>query len=353
MSKKRNNHGLRVAYGFSGRIQDEMEVYQGFCEVADAQGWQTWMLHDHFETQLRGLLAKGVVDAVVGDFISWQWLQSLPASLALVHRGAMPLGEEVFSVSLDMEKGMAQVAAHFEERGYEEMFYYSPRRLEGMTWIRSAASLRDLLTGPCHAGIFCATDCLARQGIHMARSLGKAVPEQFGFVGVGDRRLDRLLADMEISTLPEPHRELGRQAAYLLQKQMEGDSPRQILVPPGRLILRQSSRKLQDSLSLRERLDEWLVPVLAEAPPVEEWARRMGMSRRSFENAFSRENGVTPYAYFMQHRAKEAKRLLVETDWTIARIGQEIGIPDPPRFSAFFRKATGKTPSQWRDGSSF
>jgi len=350
MLKYRNHHGLRVAYGFSGRIQDEMEAYQGFREVADEQGWQVWVLHEQFEIQLRGLLEKGVVDAVVGDFISLRWIKSLPTDLTRVHRGTIPLGEEVCSVTLDMGKGIDQVKRHFDEMGYEEMYVYSPKRLEGLPWIRSTVSLREVLESKKHAGIFCGSDYWARKGIQLARSMGKPVPEQFGFVGIGDSRLDRLLAEMDISTLPEPHRELGQQAALLVKAQLEGASPRQIRVAPRQLIPRQSSRKTLHQFSLCDRLTEWLLPFMADPPPVEEWARRMGMSRRSFENAFVHETGVTPYVYFMKMRTQEAQRLLSETEWTIARIGQTIGIPDPPRFSAFFKKTTGQTPSAWRRG---
>ncbi|WFB35853.1 helix-turn-helix domain-containing protein [Kiritimatiellota bacterium B12222] len=349
MLKYRKTQEFRVAYGFSGRIQDEMEAYQGFLEHADAMGWQVWLLHDHFETQLRRLLEKGLVDAVVGNFISARWLESLPQDLGVVHRGESDLGVDVFSVSLDLERGMSQVAAHLDEMGYDELYYYSPKRVGELSWIRSRDSLRDILNTEKTVGVFCASDFLAREGIQIARSLGKVLPEQVGFVGVGDRRLDRLLAEVDISSLPEPHREMGRQAALLLQEYVEGGMPRQVRVPPGQLISRQSSRRQESSMGLRMRLDEWLLPMMSDPPPVEEWARRMGMSRRSFENAFALENGVTPYVYFMQVRIQEAQRLLKESEWTISRIGQAIGIPDPPRFSAFFRKHTGKTPSAWRN----
>jgi AraC family transcriptional regulator len=97
-------------------------------------------------------------------------------------------------------------------------------------------------------------------------------------------------------------------------------------------------------------VDELILNQLADPLPVEEWAKRVGMSRRSFENAFSKETGMTPYAYLMHLRVEEAKRLLKECDWTVARIGQAVGIPDPPRFSAFFKKNTGLTASEWRNG---
>lgn len=346
---RRSQHGLRVAYGFTGRIQDEMEIFRGFMEVADTEGWQVVPLHEQFELQLRRLIERQAVDGVVGDFISEQWLRSLPGALPCVHRGGGPLGDRVSSVYLNLDDLFAKARRHFSEMGYREVYYFSPTRAEGLPWLRSLDALRDLLRTRQEPGILCASDYWARQGIGLARALGLAVPEAAGFVGVGDRALDGLLADMGISSLPQPHGELGRATGRLLAGQLAGEPPRQLPVSPGPLIPRESSRKTSRVADLRSRLDELLLPNLAEPPPVEEWARRLGCSRRSFEMRFREETGLTPYAYLIGLRMAEAKRLLRETDLDITRIGQALGIPDPPRFSAFFRKYAGMTPTGWRE----
>jgi AraC-like DNA-binding protein len=351
MPSSSHKNARRIAYGFTGRIQDEMEIFQGFMEVATEEGWQVVPLHEQFEMQLRSLIKREAVDAVVGDFISEQWLRSLPADLPRVHRGGGSLGKNVSSVYLNVKELFELASQHFAEMGYGEVFYFSPTRAEGLPWIRSLASLREVLLTCDAPGILCASDYWARQGIALARSLGKDVPEALGFVGVGDRPLDGMLADMGISSLPQPHRELGRAAAKLLIEQLRGESPRQLPVSPGRLIPRESSRKHSRAADLRSRLDEILLPRLADPPPVEEWARRLGHSRRAFEMRFRAETGMTPYGYLIGLRVTEAKRLLAETDLDIFRIGQAIGIPDPPRFSAFFRKNTDRSPSQWRTRS--
>lgn len=348
MSKYRKNRLVRVAYGFSGGIQEEMETFLGFQEIADRERWQILVLHEQFETQLRNLLERGAVDAVVGDFMSASWLESLPEELALVHRGFQALGGEIFSVTPDHTAGIEEVEKHFLAMGYPETVCFSPRRMQGLPWIRSLDALRDYYSRSREAGIFCPSDFLARQAIQLAKSMKLEVPESFGVVGAGNSRLDRLLADTEISSLPMPSRDMGRIAAALLIENLQGASPRQALVRPGPLLSRRSSQKLSAAPGLKSRVDELLYNRLADPPSVDHWAKTAGMSRRSFENAFLAESGVTPYVYLMQLRTMEAKRLLRETDWTIARIGQSVGIPDPPRFSAFFRKNTGLTASEWR-----
>jgi transcriptional regulator GlxA family with amidase domain len=72
------------------------------------------------------------------------------------------------------------------------------------------------------------------------------------------------------------------------------------------------------------------------------------MSRRKFERVFAAQAGTTPYDYLLRLRADRALQLLQETGWSVSRIGAEVGIPDPARFSAFLKKRTGKAPSHWK-----
>jgi len=348
MMKYRKRKTLRIAYGFLGRTQDEIEILQGFQGVSDQEGWQVIVLHEQFEMQLRELIDKNLVDAVVGDFISERWLESLPSDLLIVHRGSEPLGPSTYSVSTDLKQMIHMAEDHFKEMGYASSVYYSPRRMEGVEWVRNRESLRECLLKQKNTGVMCVSDFLARQGIQLARQLGLRVPEDVGFVGIGDRRLDRLLADSDISSFPKPNREIGKTAAQLIKDQIERHNPKQILLSPGALLSRESSRKEHQKQNLKSRVDKLIALGLADPPPVSDWAKQVGMSRRSFENAFSEQVGMTPYAYLMHLRIQEAKRLLKETDSTVAKVGLAIGIPDPPRFSAFFRKATGTTASEWR-----
>jgi transcriptional regulator GlxA family with amidase domain len=72
------------------------------------------------------------------------------------------------------------------------------------------------------------------------------------------------------------------------------------------------------------------------------------MSRRGYERAFASETGCTPYEYLLRLREQEARRLLRDTTLPLYRIGEAVGIPDPPRFSAFFKKRVGVAASEWR-----
>lgn len=352
--KYRKRQHFRVAYGFTGHLQEAMEVYQGFLEPASESGWQVIALQEQFEIQLRQLIELHAVDAVVGDFISRIWVKTLPPDLPVVQLGGQSLAGDIPSVCVNEREIGRKAAAHFEETGLETMLYFSPRRSEeicgetGLEWVRSVESLRERIRNRSGVGVLCASDFLARLGMRAARSLDLGVPEDIGFVGIGNRTLDGLLADRGISSFPIPYSDMGRAAAGLLADRNDENRPRHVRISPGDLLVRPSSARGADAGRLRHQVNDILHNRLDDPPPVADWARRLGMSRRSFERSFAEECGVTPYEYLLRMRTREAQRLLEETDWTIARIGESVGIPDPARFSAFFRKRCGMTAQGWR-----
>ena len=59
--------------------------------------------------------------------------------------------------------------------------------------------------------------------------------------------------------------------------------------------------------------------------------------------------GYTTREYILQIRISMAKQLLVKTDFPIGEIASRVGMDDVAYFSAVFRKATGKSPSSFRN----
>jgi transcriptional regulator GlxA family with amidase domain len=196
--------------------------------------------------------------------------------------------------------------------------------------------------------VFCATDFQARQAIRLCADLGLDVPGQVGVLGIGDRFWDGVAAGMEISSMPIPYRRIGVEAAKTLAARMKDGHPVCIRMSPGEIRARESTRLPGSGNDLLERVHEGWASALADPAPVSEVARREGMSRRKFERAFTAQAGTTPYEYLLRLRTDRAVQLLQETDWSVTRIGSELGIPDPARFSAFVKKRTGKAPSRWR-----
>lgn len=58
--------------------------------------------------------------------------------------------------------------------------------------------------------------------------------------------------------------------------------------------------------------------------------------------------GCTPIAYLHKYRIERAKRLLITTGWSIARIAEATGFRHTPYFSACFKRSVGLPPLQFR-----
>jgi len=100
---------------------------------------------------------------------------------------------------------------------------------------------------------------------------------------------------------------------------------------------------------LRELLDwldkEYANPGLGLA----EMAARLGIGERQLNERFRQSFGLTAYAYLIQLRLRKAKQYLpARPDWTVRRIGKEVGFRDASHFVATFRRAEGMTPEQYR-----
>ncbi|HET8672836.1 MAG TPA: AraC family transcriptional regulator [Thermoleophilaceae bacterium] len=100
-------------------------------------------------------------------------------------------------------------------------------------------------------------------------------------------------------------------------------------------------------------------PLLAEVFGIIEARYRERLSLADVASALSltpghlttvvrRKTGRTVQDWILERRLAEARRLLVETDWTVAEVGRSAGYPDPVYFSRCFRRAHGTTPLRWR-----
>jgi AraC-like DNA-binding protein/quercetin dioxygenase-like cupin family protein len=82
--------------------------------------------------------------------------------------------------------------------------------------------------------------------------------------------------------------------------------------------------------------------------PLDEVARRLGLSRRAFTNRFRSVAGMSREAYLRQLRVAHACRLLDETERSIIGIAFECGYNDLSGFYRAFKRETKRTPASWR-----
>jgi AraC family transcriptional regulator len=96
------------------------------------------------------------------------------------------------------------------------------------------------------------------------------------------------------------------------------------------------------------RAKEFLHDEMNRNPGVTELSAAVGMNVHHFSRMFKRSTGLAPHQYLDDIRLERARRLLAEGRSQIIEIAYEIGYANPSQFSAFFRKRTGLSPTQFR-----
>ncbi len=77
-------------------------------------------------------------------------------------------------------------------------------------------------------------------------------------------------------------------------------------------------------------------------------ATELGVSTDHFIRIFAKEKALTPYAYLSKARLEFAKALLQNSSLSISQIADKLGFPDLYNFSRFFKKGTGKSPTEYK-----
>jgi AraC-like DNA-binding protein len=77
-------------------------------------------------------------------------------------------------------------------------------------------------------------------------------------------------------------------------------------------------------------------------------ANEVFMSRYHFSRKFREETGRRFIDYVIMLRMTQARKLLIETNWTVTTIAAEVGYRDLSNFERSFKKLFGTQPSQYR-----
>lgn len=176
------------------------------------------------------------------------------------------------------------------------------------------------------------------------------VPDDVAVLG-GDH--DELMCDISsppLSTIDQPAEHIGYEAARLLEGMMRGKKPRKqpLWIPPTRIIVRHST----DTLAIEDEIVRDALRIIRDRAHsgirVSDVVRELAVARRALEQRFVRLVGRTPASEIRRVRIEAAKRLLVESDRSIAQISRAAGFGHQDLFSRVFRRTVGLTPSQFR-----
>jgi transcriptional regulator GlxA family with amidase domain len=123
----------------------------------------------------------------------------------------------------------------------------------------------------------------------------------------------------------------------LLDWHSEGQAPYVGFLPP-----------MEHGDALILDLQRWLETHFSVANPIDEMARRSGLSMRSLERRFMKATGRSPLDYVQNMRVEAAKRRLERTDKPVDEIGYDVGYENLAFFRRIFRRNVRMTPGAYR-----
>ena len=176
------------------------------------------------------------------------------------------------------------------------------------------------------------------------------MPDDVAVLGGDYDELMSHISSPPLSTIDQPAEQIGYEAARLLEGMMNGKKPRKrpLFFPPTRMVVRHST----DTLAIDDEMVRDALRLIRDNSPagirVSDVVSQLAVARRALEQRFVRLLGRTPAAEIRRVRIEDAKRMLVESERSIADISRLTGFGHQDLFSRVFRRTVGLTPSQFR-----
>jgi LacI family transcriptional regulator len=354
----------------------------GFAQFV-GMGYDFWIIDLYRQPELLlASLREWRPSAIVTE-----WLPGLTE--ALVELGCpvviVPSDEPVagvFTVDVD-DVAIGRLAAeHLVGRGYKNFAFvgrgdahYTKQRLEGFRavvgevpvyweefrdrrqydeyWRDPDEDMVGWLAGQAMpVGIFTAHDPTGRHVLEAAAQAGLEVPFAVGVISANDDETVCEMARPALSSIRLPWRRLAAEVVQMIEAIWAGKPPSApVLVPPLEIVARGSSSYEAVADPVVRRAMQYLVEQISTIVSVEEWAARIGVSRRVLERRFQSSLGRSPHAMIQHERVERAKSLLTTTDLAVGLIAERCGFQSNERLTVNFRESLGVPPATYRRDS--
>ena len=217
----------------------------------------------------------------------------------------------------------------------------------GKTPDAAARWLRDLEKP---TAIFAGNDFLAAYLIEACIEIGLKVPEHVAILGADDDDLYVHIREPEISSIPLRTNEIGFNAMAMLHALIQKKPllTNSLLLAPDRVITRRST----DVLAIQDPIvKDTLILInqqLKNGISLKGLAHRLKISKPTLQRHFLTALGRGPGAEIHRIQMDLVQRLLADSQMPIMKIAAEAGFSSPRRFSEWFRREAGTTPTHYR-----
>ena len=186
-------------------------------------------------------------------------------------------------------------------------------------------------------------------GTHIIRTClryGIRVPEQISVIGVDDDPLFCNLINPKLASVHMPYRRIGIEAARML---IDWKPRRRVeRIAPTSVIERASCRPPLRSDPLIDEALKYLRERVAQGVKVRDLHKLTGLSPNQLVYRFHIATGHSPMEMILDQRINLAKRLLVDTQEAVGKVGRKCGFKSATQFYVTFKDRLGLTPSDYR-----
>jgi LacI family transcriptional regulator len=205
---------------------------------------------------------------------------------------------------------------------------------------------------PKPVGIFAIDDGTAYNLAAACQHADLGVPEHVAIIGVNNDHLLCLSAATPISSVDPDFSRMGYGAARMLDRLLQGEklseAERHVLLPPVRVVRRQSTDVLAvDDPDVADAL-RFIREHACDPCSVDDVLRRVATTRRQLTRLFNRKLGYNPSAEIVRVQMEVAKQLLSQPEIKLAEISRRCGFAHQPSFTRTFIRVVGMAPSAYR-----
>ena len=218
-------------------------------------------------------------------------------------------------------------------------------------WAKRHRRLCDWLEQlPPNTAVLAYTDNIGAEVLEAAHAIERPVPDDLALIGVNDDLLVCEFVSPPLSSIALPVHRVGYEAAAMLDRFLAGHPPADptLLIDPIGLVPRRSTQHqaVQDP-QLRHAMQH-IVDNLAEPLTLDDLATAAALSPRSLQRRFQKVLGRSPSDEIRRVRVETAKRLLIETQMSLAEIAAATGYLYTTHLSKQLKKFLGCSPMAYR-----
>lgn len=359
------------------------EVFAGTHRYGQEQGGWKLIPDEYPEVTLESKRSEATYDGIIGRVTPRLAAAARAAGVPLVNVWHNSPVTDVPLVAPDFEAAGRMAADHLLARGFAHFGFLGRKRersarerLAGFREVLTAAGFScsvlmvtatyvnnpdnwrkftvqldewmDGWSGP--VGVSTSYDLLARHVACACDRRGLNVPQDVALVGAHNESVICLQPEPSLTSIDLGYERIGYQAAELLDRLMDGQSPptKPQSISPAELIPRQSTDSYAVDDPLVARALRFIAEHGHEAIKVSDVVAAMPASRRAMERRFQNAMRRSIADEITRLRLERAKRRLVESNESLKSVAGASGFSNPTHFYRAFIRVEGLSPTEYR-----